>query len=69
MAGVTAIDTSTGCPTLSVANPLIEPDVAMMVALPTPAPVAKPLVAMLATVVGDELQLTVLLRFCWLPSL
>jgi hypothetical protein len=40
-----------------------------MVALPAPAPVAKPLVAMVATAVGDELQVTVPVRFCVLPSL
>jgi len=68
-AGVTAMDTRTGCPTLSVAEAVMEPEVAVMVALPTPAPVAKPPVAMMATVVGDELQFTALVRFCWLPSL
>src|ERR1700691_5001095 len=68
-AGVTAIDTRTGCPTLSVADAAMEPAVAVIVAVPTPAPVANPLVATEATVVGDELQFTALLRFCWLPSL
>jgi hypothetical protein len=31
--------------------------------------VAKPLLAMLATVIEDELHVTELLRFCVLPSL
>jgi len=66
--GVTAIATSTACPTFSVAVPLIEPAVAVMVAVPTPCPLANPPLAMLATV-DDELQLTVLLRSCVLPSL
>src|SRR5580658_3787294 len=68
LAGVTAIETSTACPTLSVAEPLIEPDVAVIIALPTPSPLANPLLAILATV-EDELQLTELVRSCALPSL
>jgi hypothetical protein len=68
LAGVTAIETSTACPTLSVAEPLIEPDVAVIIALPTPCPLANPLLAILATV-EDELQLTELVRSCALPSL
>ena len=61
-AGVTASDTRTGCPTLSVADPEIDPEFAVMVALPTPAPVASPLLATLPTVGEDELQLTLLVR-------
>jgi hypothetical protein len=68
LAGVTAIETSTACPTFSVAEPLIEPDVAVIIALPTPSPLANPLLAILATV-EDELQLTELVRSCALPSL
>ncbi len=49
--------------------PLIEPKVAVTVALPTATPVATPLVAIVATAVEDELQLTVVVRFCVLPSL
>jgi hypothetical protein len=68
LAGVTAIETSTASPTLSVAEPLIEPDVAVMIALPTPCPLANPPLAMLATV-EDEFQVTELVRSCALPSL
>jgi len=68
LAGVTPIETSTACPTLSVAEPLIEPAVAVMIALPTPCPLANPPLAMLATV-EDEVQLTKLVRSCLLPSL
>ena len=68
LAGVTAIDTSTACPTLSVAELLIEPDVAVMVAVPTPCPLANPPLPMLATV-EDEFQVTELVRSCPLPSL
>jgi hypothetical protein len=41
----------------------------VIVAVPAPVPVAKPLLAMLATVIEDELHVTELLRFCVLPSL
>jgi hypothetical protein len=68
LAGVTAIATSTACPTLSVAEPLIAPDVAVMIAVPTPCPLANPPLAMPATV-EDEFQLTELVRSCVLPSL
>jgi hypothetical protein len=68
LAGVTAMETSTACPTLSVAEPLIKPDVAVIVTVPIPSPMANPLPPMLATV-EDELQLTELVRSCALPSL
>jgi hypothetical protein len=68
LAGVTAMETSKACPTLSVAVALIKPDVAVMMAVPTPSPLANPPLAMLATV-EDELQVTELVRSCALPSL
>jgi len=40
-----------------------------MVALPTPVPVANPVLAMVAVVLEEELQLTALVRFWVLPSL
>jgi hypothetical protein len=69
LAGVTAIDSNTGCPTLSVAEAMIEPEVAVMVALPMPLPVAKPALAIVATAGTVELQFTTPVRFCVLPSL
>ena len=68
LAGVTAIETSTACPTFSVADPLIEPDVAVMIAVPTPCPLANPPLAILATA-EDEFQATEPVRSCALPSL
>jgi hypothetical protein len=69
-AGVTAIDCSVAAVTVSVAELLLtDPDVALIVVLPTPAPVAKPEALMVATVVADELHVAVLVRFCVLPSL
>jgi hypothetical protein len=47
----------------------MEPEVAVMVELPTPVPVATPVLTIVATVVKDELQLTALVRVCVLPSL
>lgn len=69
LAGVTVSDTRMAGPTLSVAEAVIEPEVAVRVAVPTPVPVAKPLLAMVATVIEDELHVTELLRFCVVPSL
>jgi hypothetical protein len=56
-------------PTFSVAEAVMEPEVAVTVAVPTPVPVANPPLAMVATVVNDELQVTELVRVCELPSL
>ena len=52
-----------------MAEAAIEPEFAVMLAVPTPVPVANPLLAIVATVVGDVLQFTALLRSCLLPSL
>jgi len=54
LAGVTAIETSTASPTLSVAEPLIEPDVAVMIALPTPCPLANPNVGSILPIFYDN---------------
>jgi hypothetical protein len=69
LAGVTAIDTNTGCPTLKLAEALNDSKAAVIVVAPLPTPLAKPLEEMVATAVTDELQLTLPLRFCVLPSL
>src|ERR1700684_1770615 len=69
-AGVTAIDCSVAAVTVSVAELLVtDPDVALIVVLPTPAPVARPEALMVATVVEADLPVAVLVRFCVLPSL
>jgi hypothetical protein len=52
-----------------VAEAVIEPSVAVIVAVPTPAPFASPPAATFATDVNDELQLAALVRSCVLPSL
>ncbi len=69
LAGVTASETRVGCPTVSVAEAMMEPNVAVMVALPTPLPDARPPLAMVAIEVADELQFMALVTSCRLPSL
>src|SRR6266446_2564367 len=58
LTGATAIETRLACPTFSIVELLTEPEVAVIVAAPTPAPLASPVTAMVATVVKEELQLT-----------
>lgn len=69
MAGVTTTDTSVAAVTVTVVKPLIDPEVAVMVAEPTFAAVATPLEPMLTELLADEFQVTLLVRFCVLPSL
>ena len=68
-AGVTAIDCSVAAVTVSKVEPLIEDDVAVIVELPTPAPVARPAALIVAVVVVPEDQVTVDVKFCVVPSL
>ena len=71
MPGVTAMETSVAVTELTVivVEPLIVPDVALIVAVPAPALVAKPPDAIVATEALDELHTAVLVRFCVVPSL
>ena len=55
--------------TVSVADPLTAPDVAVIVLLPTPVPVARPPLDIVAILGADELQATDDVRFCVVPSL
>jgi hypothetical protein len=66
-AGVTAIDTKAGGPTVNAAEPLIVPEVAVIVALPCATDKARPALLTVATVVEDELQVTDEVRLCVLP--
>ena len=71
-AGVTAIDTRVALVTVSVAVPEIEPNVAVIVVGPTAKPSAVPFVGTVSLIeawVGtDEVQVTLLVMFCVLPS-
>lgn len=62
-AGVTAIDARIA--TVSVVEPDILPEVALMVVGPAATAVASPLVLMVAKPGADELQVTDEVRSCW----
>ena len=67
-AGVTVMETKPAGITVRVVDPLTAPELAVTVVVPTPVPVASPLLEIVATPCGDELQVTVLVRFRVLPS-
>jgi hypothetical protein len=65
---VTAIEVKTAAVTVNVAEPLIVPDLAVMVALPGATLAANPPLTV-ATAVLEEIQVAVLVRFCVVPLL
>jgi len=71
--GDTVIETSAAVLTVRVVEPVTEPRVAVIVVCPVPALVANPLVPaellIVATAALLELQFTVAVMFCVLPSL
>jgi hypothetical protein len=67
--GVTAIETNTAAVTVNVADPLIAPDVAVIVAEPGAKLVARPALLTVAIDVADEAHRTVPVRFCVVPLL
>ena len=70
MAGVTAIEVNTAAVTVNAADPLIVPEIAVIVAVPAVSVVATPVwILMVATDVFDDVQLAVLVRFCVVPLL
>jgi len=68
LVGVTDMDTSVAGVTVSVVDPDILPDVAVIVVEPTATDVAKPLepaaLLMVATLPVNEPQVTAVVRFC-----
>jgi hypothetical protein len=72
VAGVTAIETKAAAVTVSVVDPLIDPEVAEMLAVPGATVVANPIVEpallIVATLGVSELHCTVAVMFCMLPS-
>ena len=70
--GDNVIETSAALPTVSVAEPVTEPRVAVMMACPAPALVASPFVPLelliIATPARFELHTTVVVMLCVLPS-
>ena len=63
LAGVTAMDTNVAAVTVSVVEPLIEPEVAVIAVVPCVELVAKPAALIVATLVVPELHVTVEVRF------
>lgn len=68
-AGVTAMDTRCAVDTVSVVEPLTDPDAAVTVAVPFATLVARPWPLMVATDAEDEVQSTEPLMSCVLESL
>jgi hypothetical protein len=67
--GVTAIELRTAAVTVSVAEPLIVPDVAVIVAVPGASVVASPAVLTVAMEAADDVHVAVLVRICVVPLL
>ena len=63
LAGVTAIDTKAGAVTVRVVDPLIAPNVAWMVVLPTATLDARPALVIVAVAMFVEVQVTEFVRF------
>ena len=63
VAGVTEIEVNTAAVTVKVAEPPLVPDLAVIVAVPWATLVARPMLLTVATVVFDELQVAVVVRF------
>jgi hypothetical protein len=69
LGGVTESEVKTAAVTVKVAEPAIEPDLAVMVVVPGVTAVANPALLTVAIAVADEVHLTVLVRFWVLPLL
>src|SRR6266702_6854264 len=68
VAGVTAIETKVGGPTVKVVLPVTPPDVALIWDVPCPAPLARPPAVTVATAVFDDTQVAELVSVWVLPS-
>ena len=66
-AGVTAIDTSAAAVTVSVVDPLIAPDVAVISVVPAARLEARPLAAIVAVAGVPDVHVTLAVRVCVLP--
>jgi hypothetical protein len=67
--GAAESEANAAAATVNVAEPLIVPDLAVMVALPGATLVTNPPLPAVAIDVADEVQLAVLVRLCVVPSL
>lgn len=66
--GETATDTSAAAVTVKLVDPEIDPALAAMLAIPVLTLVASPVAFTVATFVAEDVHVTVLVRFCVLPS-
>lgn len=66
--GVIAIETSDAAVTVRTVEPVTDPEVALMVAVPVAMLVARPVLLTVAVEVAFELHVAVEVRFCELPS-
>jgi hypothetical protein len=66
---VTAIEVNTAAVTVNVADPLIVPDLAVMVVLPFATLVAKPLLLIVAIDFADDVHVALLVNVCVVPLL
>lgn len=66
---MTATEVRTAAVTFKVAEPLMVPDAAVMVAVPIFMVVARPVLLTVATEVAEELHVAVSVRFCVVPLL
>ena len=67
LAGVTAMETRVAAVTVRLVEPLIDPEVALIMVLPAATAVARPALTV-ATEGALEVQAAELVRFWWLPS-
>ena len=67
VAGVTDIEAKTAGVTVSVVEPLMLFDVAVMLAAPLATAVARPPLLTVAMEVAEEVQVAALVRFCVVP--
>ena len=66
---MTEIEVNTAAVTVNVAEPLIVPDLAVIVALPCATLVARPPLLTVAIDVAEEVQVALLVRFWVVPLL
>jgi hypothetical protein len=69
LVGVTPMETKTGGVTVKIVDPLIEPEVAVIVVVPVDAAVASPAELIVATPTADEVQITLFVMFAVVPLL
>ena len=67
LAGVTAMETRAGAVTVKTVEPLMVPEVAVIIAVPAATEVANPAELMVAALVAEEVQLAELVRLAVVP--